>query len=126
MKKIGKAIAKGRYLIFILALALLVPSAIGYLNTRVNYDILSYLPDSLETVSGQDIMVDEFGRGAFSMVIVENMDNKDVVALKEKLLDLIDVEVDSLRIYYLGNRYASKVEHFGVDRGFAVDQPLIL
>ena len=85
MKKIGKAIAKGRYLIFILALALLVPSAIGYLNTRVNYDILSYLPDSLETVSGQDIMVDEFGMGAFSMVIVEGMDNKDASALEADL-----------------------------------------
>ncbi len=85
MKKIGKAIAKGRFLIFILALALLVPSAIGYLNTRVNYDILSYLPDSLETVSGQDIMVDEFGMGAFSMVIVEGMDNKDAAALETDL-----------------------------------------
>ena len=85
MKKIGKAIAKGRFLIFILALALLVPSAIGYLNTRVNYDILSYLPESLETVSGQDIMVDEFGMGAFSMVIVEGMDNKDAAALEKDL-----------------------------------------
>lgn len=85
MKKIGKAIAKGRFLIFILALALLVPSAIGYLNTRVNYDILSYLPESLETVSGQDIMVDEFGMGAFSMVIVEGMDNKDAAALETDL-----------------------------------------
>ena len=85
MKKIGKAIAKGKYLIFILALALLVPSAIGYLHTKVNYDILSYLPDSLETVSGQDIMVDEFGMGAFSMVIVEGMDNKDAAALEADL-----------------------------------------
>ncbi len=85
MKKIGKAIAKGKYLIFILALALLVPSAIGYLKTRVNYDILSYLPDSLETVEGQDIMVDEFGMGAFSMVIVEGMDNKEAAALEADL-----------------------------------------
>ncbi len=85
MKKIGKAIAKGRFLIFILALALLVPSAIGYVNTRVNYDILSYLPESLETVSGQDIMVDEFGMGAFSMVIVEGMENKDAAALEADL-----------------------------------------
>ena len=59
---------------------------------RVNYDVLSYLPDSLETVSGQDIMVDEFGMGAFSMVIVENMDNKDVVALKVKLEKVDHVE----------------------------------
>ena len=85
MKKIGKAIAKGRFLIFILALALLVPSAIGYINTRINYDLLSYLPESLETVSGQDIMVDEFGMGAFSMVIVEGMDNKEAAALEADL-----------------------------------------
>lgn len=85
MKTIGKAIAKGKYLIFLLALALLVPSAIGYLKTKVNYDILSYLPDSLETVSGQDIMVDEFGMGAFSMVIVQGMDNKDTAALEADL-----------------------------------------
>ena len=65
---------------------------IGMVKTRVNYDVLSYLPDSLETVSGQDIMVDEFGMGAFSMVIVENMDNKDVVALKEKLEKVDHVE----------------------------------
>ena len=71
---------------------LIIPSMIGMVKTRVNYDVLSYLPDSLETVSGQDIMVDEFGMGAFSMVIVENMDNKDVVALKEKLEKVDHVE----------------------------------
>ena len=92
MKKISRAIAKSRILILIVAIILLIPSAIGYFNTKVNYDILSYLPDSLETVSGQDIMVDEFGMGAFSMVIVENMDNKDVVALKEKLEKVDHVE----------------------------------
>lgn len=92
MKKIGKAIAKGKFLIFILALALLVPSAIGYINTKVNYDVLSYLPDSLETVEGQDIMVDEFGMGAFSMVIVEGMDNKDAAALEADLETIDHVE----------------------------------
>ena len=58
---------------------------IGYVNTRINYDVLSYLPDHLETVKGQDIMVDEFGMGAFSMVIVEDMQPKDVVKLKEQI-----------------------------------------
>lgn len=85
MKKAGKWIAKGKYLIFILSLLLLVPSAIGYIKTKINYDILSYLPKSLETVSGQDIMVDEFGMGAFSMVIVEGMENKEVAALEQQL-----------------------------------------
>ena len=92
MEKLGRKIVKFRIPIFIIGLLLLIPSVLGYINTRVNYDVLSYLPDSLETVSGQDIMVDEFGMGAFSMVIVENMDNKDVVALKEKLEKILQAE----------------------------------
>lgn len=90
--KFGKWIAKHKILIIILAAILMVPSVIGYQMTRINYDVLSYLPSSLETVSGQDIMVDEFGMGAFSMVIVENMENKDVVELKEKLKKVNHVE----------------------------------
>ena len=87
-----KFITKHKLFILILGVLLIIPSMIGMVKTRVNYDVLSYLPDSLETVSGQDIMVDEFGMGAFSMVIVENMDNKDVVALKEKLEKVDHVE----------------------------------
>ena len=81
MKQIGKLIARFRILVIILAVALLVPSGIGYLRTRVNYDILSYLPDSLDTVYGQDVMVEDFGSGAFSMIIVEGMKKKDTAAL---------------------------------------------
>ena len=92
MVKVGKFITKHKLFILILGVLLIIPSMIGMVKTRVNYDVLSYLPDSLETVSGQDIMVDEFGMGAFSMVIVENMDNKDVVALKEKLEKVDHVE----------------------------------
>ncbi len=92
MVKFGKFITKHKLFILILGVLLIIPSMIGMVKTRVNYDVLSYLPDSLETVSGQDIMVDEFGMGAFSMVIVENMDNKDVVALKEKLEKVDHVE----------------------------------
>ena len=92
MVKFGKFITKHKLFIIILGVLLIIPSMIGMVKTRVNYDVLSYLPDSLETVSGQDIMVDEFGMGAFSMVIVENMDNKDVVALKEKLEKVDHVE----------------------------------
>ena len=92
MVKFGKFIKKHKLFILILGVLLIIPSMIGMVKTRVNYDVLSYLPDSLETVSGQDIMVDEFGMGAFSMVIVENMDNKDVVALKEKLEKVDHVE----------------------------------
>jgi hypothetical protein len=92
MVKFGKFITKHKLFILILGVLLIIPSMIGMVKTRVNYDVLSYLPDSLETVSGQDIMVDEFGMGAFSMIIVENMDNKDVVALKEKLEKVDHVE----------------------------------
>lgn len=92
MVKFGKFITKHKLFILILGVLLIIPSMIGMVKTRVNYDVLSYLPDSLETVSGQDIMVDEFGMGTFSMVIVENMDNKDVVALKEKLEKVDHVE----------------------------------
>ena len=90
--KFVKFITNHKLFILILGVLLIIPSMIGMVKTRVNYDVLSYLPDSLETVSGQDIMVDEFGMGAFSMVIVENMDNKDVVALKEKLEKVDHVE----------------------------------
>ncbi len=90
--KFGKWVASHRILIIIAAVLLLIPSAFGYVSTRVNYDVLSYLPSSLETVSGQDTMVDEFGMGAFSMVVVEGMENKDVVALKEKLEAVEHVE----------------------------------
>lgn len=92
MTKIGKFIAKHKYLVLVISLILLVPSAIGYVKTRINYDILSYLPKTLETVDGQDVMVDEFGMGAFSMVVVEGMDNKDILKLEEKMEAVDHVE----------------------------------
>ena len=85
MIRIGKWITKHKNIILILTVLLLIPAAFGYVSTRVNYDVLSYLPESLETVKGQDIMVDEFGMGAFSMIIVEEMDMKDAVKLENKL-----------------------------------------
>lgn len=85
MVKLGRKIVKFRIPIFILSLLLLIPSAIGYINTRVNYDVLYYLPDNIETMKGQDILVDEFGTGAYSMFICEGMKNKDVAALKKKI-----------------------------------------
>ena len=90
--KFGKWLTKNKVFVIIFALLLMIPAVIGYVSTRINYDVLSYLPNSLETVSGQDIMVDEFGMGAFSMVIVEDMENKDVVALKEKIKKVEHVE----------------------------------
>ena len=85
MLNVGKWIARHRVIILIAAIALLFPSALGYLGTRTNYDMLSYLPESLETVEGQNILVDEFGMGAFSMIVVEDMDMKDAAELEKKI-----------------------------------------
>ena len=85
MIQTGKWIAKHKKLILLISVLLLIPSAFGYVSTRVNYDLLSYLPTSLDTVKGQNIMVDDFGMGAFSMIVVEDMPLKDVAAMKEDL-----------------------------------------
>lgn len=92
MKKLAEFITKHKNIIILLAVILLIPSGIGYVSTRVNYDILSYLPDSLETVKGQDVMVDEFGMGAFSMIVVEDMSMKDAAALEKKIEAIDHVE----------------------------------
>ena len=81
----AKAIVKNRVLILIISLALMIPSVFGMLNTRINYDMLNYLPDDMDTVIGQDTLKEDFGKGAFSFIIVEDMPAKDVAALKEKI-----------------------------------------
>lgn len=85
MIKFGKTVVKHKVLIFIISLLLLVPSILGMVSTRINYDLFSYLPEDIETMVGQDILVDEFGTGAFSMCVVEGMESKDVAKLKEKM-----------------------------------------
>ena len=92
MVKVGKWIAKHKYLIILISILLMIPSVIGMAKTRVNYDILSYLPDTLETIKGQDIMVDEYGMGAFSMVVVENMELKDVQKLEDAYSEIDHVK----------------------------------
>ncbi len=85
MLKLGKKIVKYRIPILILSFLLLIPATISYINTRINYDILSYLPDDIDTMKGQEILTDEFGTGAFSICVVEGMDEKGVAALEEKI-----------------------------------------
>ncbi len=85
MLKLGEKIVSARVVILILSLVLLIPAAYGYIKTRVNYDILSYLPKDIETMEGQDILVDQFGTGAFSLYVVEGMEDKDISALKSKI-----------------------------------------
>ncbi|MGN0312480.1 MAG: RND family transporter [Lachnospiraceae bacterium] len=88
MKKFGEVIVKLRIPILILGFLLLIPSAIGYVNTRINYDILSYLPEDIETMKGQDILTDEFGTGAFSLVVVDDLPDQKVARVKAKLEDV--------------------------------------
>ena len=85
MLKFGEWVARHRALILIISVLLLIPSAIGYINTRVNYDILSYLPKDINTMVGQDILKDEFGQGGFSLVMVEGMTDKEVAETADKI-----------------------------------------
>ncbi len=90
--KLGEWIARHRILILLIGVLLLVPSVIGIVKTRVNYDLLSYLPDTLETVEGQDIMVDEFGTGAFAMCVVDGMPMKDVQKMADEFKQIDHVK----------------------------------
>ena len=92
MKGIGKWVVKLRHVILIAAVVLLIPSGIGYLNTRINYDVLTYLPKDIETMVGQDILLDEFGQGAVSMVVVRGMEFKDVASLKSEIEEVPHVK----------------------------------
>ncbi|MEG1166084.1 MAG: hypothetical protein RSD68_06680, partial [Oscillospiraceae bacterium] len=76
MQKFGHAVVKHRKLIIILSLILLIPSVFGMFSTRINYDMLDYLPKDMDTAKGQEILLNDFGKGAFSFVIVEGMDTK--------------------------------------------------
>ena len=90
--KLAKAIVKSRFVILIVSLALLVPAALGMIFTRTNYDMLNYLPDSLETVQGQQYLLDDFGKGAFSFLIFENVDDKDIAKTEEKIKQVDHVD----------------------------------
>ncbi|MBO4679867.1 MAG: MMPL family transporter, partial [Lachnospiraceae bacterium] len=90
--KFAKGVVKSRVIILIAAILLMIPSLYGMLHTRINYDMLTYLPKDMDTVKGQDILMEDFGKGAFSFVVVEGMDNKSVSALAEKIRAIDHVE----------------------------------
>ncbi len=92
MLKFGKAVVKSRVFILILSFLLLIPAGIGYVMTRINYDVLAYLPSEIDTMKGQEILKDQFGTGAYSMFICEGMEEKDVSALKKQLEEVDHVE----------------------------------
>ena len=88
MKKLSKFITEHSKLIVLLSIILLIPAVIGYVNTKVNYDILVYLPSDIDTMKGQEILTDEFNIGAFSFVMVDNMSNHDILTLEDKIKDI--------------------------------------
>lgn len=92
MNKFGKTVCKYKRIILILAILLLIPSIIGIKATRINYDILVYLPEDVETIQGEKILSEEFNMGAFSVVLLDNMSSKDILKLEEKIKELDNVE----------------------------------
>ena len=90
--RFSKVVVKYRIPILILALALMIPSLLGMAGTRINYDMLDYLPEDMDTVVGQNGLMDEFGKGAFSFIIVEDMPDKDVSKLKGQIEQVEHVE----------------------------------
>lgn len=92
MLKLGKGIVKHRILVLVIALLLLIPSVFGIIKTRINYDILDYLPSTMDTVKGQNILLDDFNKGAFSLILVQDMKAKDISSLKEKIKEVNHVE----------------------------------
>ncbi len=92
MNKFGDFVCKHKILILIIALIMLVPSLVGYVKTKVNYDILVYLPSDIETLKGEKILTDDFNMGAFSVVVTDNMDDKDVLNLEDKFSKIKGVE----------------------------------
>ena len=88
----GAAVVKSRNIILILCLALLIPAVIGYLSMRVNYDMLTYLPDSMETMKGQNILMEDFDKGGFTLIVVEDMKPEDVDSMTQKIKKVEHVE----------------------------------
>ena len=93
MKKINQFITNHSILVVIVALLLLIPSLIGYVNTKINYNILVYLPSDIETIKGQDILTNDFGIGAFSFVTVNKMNDYDMLKLEDKIRKIDSVNL---------------------------------
>ena len=90
MQKFGEFVVKHRKLILIISIILLIPAVIGYKATRVNYDILTYLPGDIKTIQGQNVLTEDFDMGAYSVVVLKNMPAKDILKLEEKIKNEID------------------------------------
>ena len=109
MSALGNAVCKYRKIILIIALALLIPSILGMKATRINYDILVYLPENIETVKGEKILSEDFNMGGFSIVILENMKNKDILKLENQIKEINNVEKVISIADVIGNNNASYI-----------------
>ena len=90
--RFSKAVVKHRKLILLISILLMIPSVLGIMGTRINYDMLKYLPTNIDTIKGQDILLDDFGKGAFSLITIENMNDSDVKKLCSKFEKVDHVE----------------------------------
>ena len=90
MLRFGESVVKHRKLILVLSVLLLIPAVIGFLNTRINYDILYYLPDEIETMKGQDILLNDFGKGAYGIFVCDGLSTADQIKLEEKVSKVED------------------------------------
>lgn len=120
MQKISNFICRHRWMIVVCSLLMLIPAVLGYLATKVNYDLLVYLPSDIETIKGQEIMTDEFGTGAFSVAVLENMPAKETLALEEKIravagvnqvISLADLAGTTIPIDFLPSEVREKMTH---------------
>lgn len=120
MKKFSENVCKHKWLIIIVTLLLLIPAIYGYINTKINYDILVYLPSDIETLKGEKILTDDFNTGAFSITIVENMSDKDLISLEEKfrniegvsnVLSINDLTGTTIPIEILPNDITEKIAY---------------
>ncbi|WP_288154035.1 RND family transporter, partial [uncultured Sharpea sp.] len=119
MKRFCHAVTKGRWVIIVVSLLLLIPSVFGYFNTKINYDLITYLPKDVETMKGEDILTDDFKQGAFSVVITENMNAKQILQLEKEIKkvdsvnrvgSVYDIIGYSIPIEMLPDNVASKVK----------------
>lgn len=122
MKRISELICKHRWLIVIFSAILIIPAILGYIGTKVNYDLLVYLPSDIETLAGQEVLTEEFGMGAFSVAVVEDMPQKELVQLEEEVrgvdgvnqvMSLADITGTAIPIDFLPSAVRDKVTHDG-------------
>lgn len=127
MHKISRFICKHHKLILIIALILLIPAYFGYKATRINYDILTYLPNDVETIKGENILKSDFGIGGYTVIVVEHMSNKDIAKLEDQIRDLDNVNAVGSAVDIIGTEYPREMLPDDIkDKLFKDDTTLIM